>query len=95
MSQEGIYLIKVAEWFGYCNRYSTIEQVGNRTGTRCGFVPTLDGRSQMYFYIGLYLCLTLAKHITVRGGPKCMHVHYITSPKLNFPVKFSFNIFSF
>ena len=46
MSQEGIYLIEVAEWFGNSNRYSTIEQVGNRTGTRCEFVPTLDSHSQ-------------------------------------------------
>ena len=29
MSSKGIYLIDVAEEFGYCNRYSTIEQVGN------------------------------------------------------------------
>ena len=42
MSPEGIYLIEVAEWFGYwC---STIEQVGNRTGTGRVFVLVLDVR---------------------------------------------------
>ena len=44
MSQEEIFLIKVTEWFGYCNRYSTIERVGNRTGARPVFVPKLDVR---------------------------------------------------
>ena len=42
MSWEGIYLIDVAEGLGYCNRSSTIKQVGNHTSTRHVFVPTLD-----------------------------------------------------
>ena len=44
MSRERIYLFEDTEWFGYCNRFSTIEQVGNRTGTRHVLVPTLDSR---------------------------------------------------
>ena len=42
MCQEVIYLIEVAERFGYSNRCSTIEPVDNRTGTKRVFVPTLD-----------------------------------------------------
>ncbi len=38
MSREGIYLIEVAEWFGCCNRCSTIEQVGNTT------MPSVNGK---------------------------------------------------
>ena len=48
MSREEICLIEVAEWFDYRNRCSTIEQVGNCTGTRRVFVPTQDLRS-LYF----------------------------------------------
>ena len=46
MSQEGIYSIEVAEWFGYCDRGSTIEQVGNCTSTKHVFELTLDIRSR-------------------------------------------------
>ena len=47
MSREGIYLIEAAEWFGYCNMCSTIEQIDKRTGTERVFVPTLDSRSRI------------------------------------------------
>ena len=46
MSREWIHLIEVAESFGFCNMCNTIEQVGNRTGTRRVFVLTLDGCSR-------------------------------------------------
>ena len=61
MFQEGIYLIEVAEWFGYCKRCSTIEQVDNHTGTGCvvvvGNVPLhwsvfMDDTSQSYYCKG-------------------------------------------
>ena len=44
ISQEGVYLIDVAGWFGYCNRWCTIEQLGNRNDTGRIFVLTLDVR---------------------------------------------------
>ena len=95
MSWGRIYLIEVAEWFGYCNRCSTIEQVGNRTGTRRMYRHWTFVVVVMFPYIGLYLWLTPANHIIVSGDPEvCI---FITSPppELNFPVKFSFIIFSF
>ena len=67
MSQEWICLIEIVEWFGYCNRYSTIKQVGNYTGTRHVFIPTLDVHSYHHHHHVVPLVkisLTLSRHFS-------------------------------
>ena len=79
MSWEGTYLIEVGE----CNRCSTIEQVGNRTGTRCVFVPTLDVRHLIVIvHVPLHWSVfmpDMSQSYYCEGGPRRIHIHYITT----------------